>query len=262
MKNVLIAQLKQLGRGKLKYMVFVLVLLIMLINVAIFYLDRENSQFEVSTCYFIQGNLFTFYTIMHIFISITISDICAGDFSDKTFYYEVMSGQTRFNSYFSRTIIAIVFTLISCLILIISPLVLCTVLCGWGSLFTVGDIAVIIAVSAVPLVRIICEYICLAFIIRNTYAVMALGMGGFMLANMTEMPFFDNAPDEILGVTSVLRLCTFKEWYNFGLSDIYSPVVDATIPINEIQSIIIWSVVFAAASLFVGYSYFKRDDLN
>lgn len=262
MKNVLIAQLKQLGRNKLKYIVFVLVLAVALINVIMFYVDRENSLFEVSTCFFIKVNLFLFYTIMHIFISISISDICAGDFSDKTFYYEVMSGQTRFNSYFGRTIIAVLFTLTGCLILIISPLVLCAALCGWGSLFAVRDIVVMIAVSVAPLIRIICTYICLAFIIRNTYAVMALGMGGFMLSSMIEMPFFDKSPAEILGITSILRLCTFKEWYNFGLNDVNTPVVDATIPVNEIQSIIIWSVVFAAAFLLVGYSYFKRDDLN
>lgn len=262
MKNILIAQLKQLGRGKLKYIVFVLVLLIMLINVTMFYECRDEATFEVSTCYFIIGNLFLFYTLIHIFISISISDICAGDFSDKTFYYEIMSGQTRFNSYFSRVIIAVAFVLVGCLILVTLPLVLCTILCGWGSFFTVRDIAVVIAISVAPLVRIICTYICLAFIIRNTYAVMALGMGGFMLSTLTEMPFFAKAPSEILGVTSILRLCTFDVWQNYTLIKGNVPIVDVKIPLDETLSIIIWSVVFAAASLLIGYSYFKCDDLN
>lgn len=262
MKNILIAQLKQLGRGKLKYIVFVLVLAVTMLNVAMFYAERENASFEVSACYFIMGNLFVFYTLIHIFIAISISDICAGDFSDKTFYYEIMSGKTRFSSYFSRAVIAIIFTLIGSLLIITFPVVLCTLLCGWGSWFTVRDIAGVIAISVAPLVRIICTYISLAFIIRNTYAVMALGMGGFMLATMTEMPYFAKAPSEILGVTSISRLCAFDIWQNYTLTSGNVPVVDVTMPADETLSIIIWSAVFSAVLLLVGYSYFKRDDLN
>lgn len=87
-------------------------------------------------------------------------------------------------------------------------------------------------------------------------------MAGLMVSMVCEEGFFSNAQPAVLGSTSLLRLCRFDMWANYGLNNIYTPVVDATIPTDEIQSIVIWSIIASAAFLIVGYAYFHHDDLN
>ncbi|MDE5569183.1 MAG: hypothetical protein K2I82_00825, partial [Ruminococcus sp.] len=232
------------------------------LNVMEFYLSRDTSvsTIENSACMFFSTVYSMFFSTMHLFIGVSVSDICAGDFSDKTFYYEILSGQTRFNSYFGRAVTAIIFTLIGSMIIVTAPVVICSAVCGWGTLFTVGDVVQRLLISILPILRIICMYICLAFILKN-YSIMDF-MAGLMVSMVCEEGFFSNAQPAVLGSTSLLRLCRFDMWANYGLNNIYTPVVDATIPTDEIQSIVIWSIIASAAFLIVGYAYFHHDDLN
>lgn len=262
MKRVILAQIKQIGKGKLKYITFIFLIGVAVLNVMNFdfYRDGELMGIETSACTFFYTVYFTFFSTMHLFIGVSVFDICAGDFSDKTFYYEILSGQTRFSSYFGRAVTAIVFTLIGSIILVTVPVVICSAVCGWGTLFTVGDIVQRLLISILPIIRIICMYICFEFILKK-YSIMNF-MAGFMISMMCEEGFFNNAQPAILGSTSLLRLCSFDIWANYGLNDIHTPVVDATIPAGEIQSIVIWSIIASAAFLIIGYAYFHHDDLN
>lgn len=260
MKNVILAQLKQLHKGKLKYISFLVLIGVAVLNVSNFYFDRYISDSEVSACMFFLNGYYIFFAIVQLFIGVSIADICAGDFDDKTFYNEILGGQSRFNSYFGRAVVALVFTFIGSMILVIFPVVFCSALCGWGTLFTVGDVVKRLAFSAFPLIRIICMYICCAFILKKfaSYTFMV----GFTVATMCMEGFFSKAPPEILGSTSLMRLCSFDMWTNYGLNDVFTPVVNATIPASEIQSIIIWSIISSVAFLTIGYTYFHKDDLN
>lgn len=259
MKRVILAQIKQIGKGKLKYITFIFLIGVSVVPVMEFYLNRDKGL-ENSACTFFYTVYFMFFSMMHLFIGVSVSDICAGDFSDKTFYNEILSGQTRFNSYFGRVITAIVFTLVGSIILMTAPVVICSVLCGWGTLFTVGDVVQRLLISILPLIRIICAYICFSFIFKQ-YSIMNF-IVGLMVSMMCEEGFFSNAQPAVLASASLLRLCRFDMWANYGLNDVYTPVVDATIPAGEIQSIVIWSIIASAAFLIIGYAYFRRDDLN
>lgn len=262
MKRVILAQIKQIGKGKLKYIIFIFLIGVAVLSVMGFCLNRDTSvsTIENSACMFFSTIYFMFFSLMHLFIGVSVADICAGDFSDKTFYYEILSGQTRFSSYFGRAVTAIVFTLIGSMIIVTAPVVICSAVCGWGTLFTVDDIIKRFLISILPIIRIICMYICLAFILKK-YSIMDC-MVGFSVSMMCEEGFFNNAQPAILGSTSLFRLCSFDIWANYGLNDIYTPVVDATIPAGEIQSIVIWSIIASAAFLIIGYAYFHYDDLH
>lgn len=260
MKRVLISQIKQLHKGKSKYITFIFLIVVVILNIGNFYLDKDISSIENSACMFFSTGYFIFFAMVQLFIGVSVADICSGDFADKTFYNEILSGQSRFNSYFGRAVVALVFTLIGSMILVIFPVVLCSFVCGWGTLFTVEDVVKIFLIAVFPIIRIICMYIGLAFILKK-FAVYTF-MAGFSIATMCMEGFFSKAPPEILGATSLYRLCTFDIWVNYGLNDTYTPVIDTTIPTGEIQSIIIWSLIASAVFLIIGYAYFHNDDLN
>lgn len=199
--------------------------------------------------------------MVFFFVAISVGDICAGDFSDKTVYTELMSGSKRSGTYFGRAIVALVFTLIGSLIIVCAPVLICAVIFGWGTLITVGDFVTRVFVLIVPIIRIICEFICISFIVKNKHIVLVVAVVIVMVqANLGNL--MDNAPAEIFGITSFERLCIFDFWATHGLDDRMNIIADVSLPAGEIASIYIWSIIASAAAIWIGYSFFHRDDLD
>lgn len=263
MKNIIISQIKQLFKNKLKFIVLLICCALSGYIVFGTWLDYYALEMlpELSASQLVIDNWGSVIVMVFFFVAVSVGDICAGDFSDKTVYTELMSGCKRSGTYFGRAVVALVFTLIGSLVIVCAPVLICTVIFGWGTLVSVGDFVTRVFVLIVPIIRIICEFVCISFIVKNKYIVLGIAFGivelQSVLGNLT-----NNAPAEILGITSFERLCIFDCWATSGLDDRGNIIANAALPAGEMASIYIWSIIASAAAIWIGYSFFHRDDLD
>lgn len=263
MKNIINSQIKQLFKSKLKFIVLLICCALSGYIVFGTWLDYYALELlpEISASQVIIYNWSSVITMVFFFAALSVGDICAGDFKDKTVYTELMSGCKRSGTYFGRAVVALVFTLIGSLVIVCTPVLISTVIFGWGTLVTVGDFVTRVLVLIVPIIRIICEFVCISFIVKNKYFVIGIAFG-FVEFQAVLGNLMDKAPAELLGITSFERLCTFDFWATYGLDDRGNIIASAALPAGEMASIYIWSVIVSAAAIWIGYSFFHRDDLD
>jgi len=81
---------------------------------------------------------------------------------------------------------------------------------------------------------------------------MALGINESILHNYTP----------VLGFTTINNISTIDFWYTYGLDTDIRYIYETAMPTGDIVSIIVVSLLFAAAALYLGYMFFKNDDMH
>ncbi len=252
MKNIIKSQLFQLKRDRFTIIltiVFIAILLLVRITSftvsgiktgSVFFADilQPNSSFAV------------------FFIMILVPHLCGADFLDKTNNYELMSGHSRFESFFGRVVVTIVYALIATAVMLLTPIIIETVTNGWGTKINIGDAVLRLVLLVFPYFRIVCEFIFLTFLIKNPYVVMVIGYLVFML-DLSILP-----EGYILGISNINLITIIEEWGTYGLGGSENYIYEASVDPEMIIFTILFSVVIGVASLFLGYTFFKKDDLS
>lgn len=255
MKNIIKSQLFQLKKDRFSILLSVAFIAVMLALMATTIMvpdDKFSKTGSVHFCNMIQQYMmFTAF-----FVMIITPHLCGSDFRDKTNYYELMSGHTRFEVFFGRVIVTAVYTLILSMIMVMFPVIVETIRNGWGAKISVRDAVMVYALFVFPCLRIICEFIFLSFVIRNPYIVMIIGYLIFMLAGSL-MP-----TGYILGLSNINLLATIDIWAIYGLDQSINYIYETTVNSETVVFTIISSLIAGAGSLFHGYTFFKKDDLN
>ena len=71
-----------------------------------------------------------------------------------------------------------------------------------------------------------------------------------------------NTNNYVLGLTNMGMLAKVDMWTSFGLGgDIYY-IYLTELPLDQIITTIVVSLAVGAAALFLGYMFFKNDDMN
>ena len=65
-----------------------------------------------------------------------------------------------------------------------------------------------------------------------------------------------------LGSTNLSLLSMVSKWATYGLGNDLNYIFDATLEAGVIWGTVAASVVFGAAALYLGYVFFKNDDMN
>lgn len=257
MKNIIKAQLYQLKKERLLTIVFWGLFAVLLMDA--FFGSGEGVTLSGSET---AAKVLQFHSIISsLFVFMVTGICCCSDFLDKTANYEIMSGHTRKEVYLGRVIPCIIIGTTGWLILICSPYILCTAVAGWGTKLAFGDFLLRVVLMILPIIRIICEFIMLSFIIRNPYIIMGIGYGVFVLGGLSEA--FSQTGSYFLGITNLTLLSGFDTWLTFGMNNgAENYIYESALPVNDIVCTIIFSVIFSAASLFLGYHFFKTDDVN
>lgn len=262
MRNIIKSQLYQFRREKIPFFVFVgltaLNIFSALLNSNLNFNNTEPiSASTYVTTYFISALLTSVFII-----PVIVGPVCCGDFTDKTSNYEILSGHLRRHIFFGRSLIAILIALIEWIIIVIVPVIMLTVMNGWGTDITVGDAVFRLFLMVFPVIRMCCEFVMLAFIVKNPYIIMAGGyiivMLGGILANISQGTgwFF-------MSTTNLMQLGIFDFWATYGLSDgTTNFIYDAVVPTQNIILTIVVSTVVSIGALAIGYIFFKNDDMN
>lgn len=260
MKNLIKAQLYQLRKNKLVIIVFFAVLLIQFTNI-IGEISYNGNEFGAST-YIVDMGLEMIF--MSLFFPIIFTGcVCGGDFPDKTTNYELMSGHTRKQVYFSRAVISLVGGVVGELIIIVAPIVTLSVVYGWGTEILVKEAVIRYLLMALPIVRMICEFIFLTYVVKNPYITMAGSYFVFTLG-LSFVELFSDKASVFLGVTNIMKLGAYESWSTYTLDNTVDliKVYDAALSAGDIVSTIFGSVIIGGLFLLMGYRYFREDDLN
>ena len=100
----------------------------------------------------------------------------------------------------------------------------------------------------------------LTFLLKNPYVIMGLGYMFFILS-----PFISEVIDSFnvfLGITNLSLLTMVSKWMTFGLDAKMNYIFEASLSAEIVWGTIIASVGFGVAALYLGYVFFKNDDMN
>jgi len=257
MKNIVKSQFYQIIREKmLWYMLVVALLMQTLMFLLPIWLDNEEAT---SAGEFSAGN-YGLIVFPVFFLVVAVGLICGVDFLDKTNHYEVLGGHRRYEVYLGRVIPALLVGGLGGLILTILPVVLYTLKFGWGTKLALGPIVLRFILLLFPFLRLVCEFVFITFLVKNPYVMMGVGYLVFIaIMGLSEIL---NAFNAFLGITNMMQLLVVEKWITFGLGGDLNYIYEASLSAGVVWQTILASVVFGVGSLYLGYIYFKSNDLN
>ncbi len=258
MLNIMKSQIYQLKKDKLIVFVFIAVFFMQNFNIL---MDKFLGMEETTTdIYVVSNGIFIAFNAV-LFVLILTAQLCNADFMDKTTNYELMSGHQRKEVYLGRVIPCIIICIIGGVFMMVSPVIISLILNGWGTKLDAGEIILRGVLLIFPMLRLICEFIFLSFLIKNSYIVMILGYFVFMFGSSAIL-FLPDSQSLILGVSNINELCFVDIWVTYGLEEDMNYIYEASLDISQIVGTIIISIIMSVISLYLGYVFFKNDDLN
>ncbi len=259
MKNIVKAQFFQIVRDKvIKYMVGVTLLMqIMMVMLPIWLENQEpvtGGEFFAT-----EGSAYLFPLF---YVILATAQICGADFLDKTHNYELSGGHRRYEVYLGRVIAAALVGGVGALFFTILPVGIYTAIYGWGDKVAFGPILLRLLLMLLPYLRMVCEFAFLTFLVKNPYVVMGLGYVIFILTAALMSGTTVEVNSAFLGVSNLSLLSMVSKWATYGLGNDINYIFDATLEAGVVWGTVAASVVFGAAALYLGYVFFKNDDVN
>lgn len=260
MKNIIKAQLYQLKKEKMIYIIFAIVLLLECTTMA-GEMDLAGSAETGGGVYAARMGVYIM-SIALMFGTMLTGLVCCSDFMDKTVNYEIMGGHERRNAFFGRAAVSLAMGTVGTMIISAVPVILCTMLYGWGDSIDFGSIFVRWLLSVFPVLRLICEMVFLSCLIRNAYAVM--GIAFFVsLAGDSIVQLMGNGSIHFLALGSLKAVFDCSPWVTGALSGEKEIILyDSAVHAEAVVPAVAFSVVFGIFFLYLGYRIFAKDDLN
>lgn len=256
MKDILKGQLYMLPKYGISHFVFIGIVLLQIM--ATFFTVKTTPELIQNAGIFASVPDTSYVMISVVYIFTLTAQICLADFSDKTSYYELMGGHTRSEVYFGRAIPCLIIGTLGALILMTIPDITATVMLGWGSDIPVGQIIIRRLLLVFPLFRLAAEFVLISFLMKNMTGVMATGfavyMSGWYLSMKSSSPW--------LGMTSISMLYQTDIWVTYGLDGKFHFSYGTSLQPETVVSVILFSLAASAISLFMGYFFFRKDDMN
>lgn len=263
LNNIIKAQMYQIRKTTFTPLVFIVMAFL---NVSIYFgeLDYQNYELSAGECVASMGTIMLCTAV--IFAIIFTGYVCGGDFMDKTSNYELMSGHTRGQVYFAHAVVSIVVGTIGTAILLILPVVIGSAAYGWGTEIALSDVLLRYGLSMLVVMRMICEFVFLTYVVRNPYITMAGGYVVFMFGQLFAefSKNMVNGSSVFLGITCFNKLGSFESWFTYTLDNTVDliKVYDAALSAGDIVSIVVSSIGIGGLFLWLGYKFFAKDDMN
>lgn len=259
MRQIMKAQLYQLKRNKLNYVIFV-VLAFMQCTTLMGEIGFSSKTVTAGT--YVAENGGYVMSVALIFGLMFTGIICGEDFIDKTVNYELMSGHLRRELFFGRAVLSLLIGTAGTIILNIVPIAAAWIMSGWGDEVSAPEVFLRYMLSVLPVLRLICEFVFISYIVKNSYIVMALGFVASMAGNAW-IELLEAGNLIFLGTGNLHMLLDFTSWGTYTLAGEKEIMVyDAALPAGDVAGTVLASVLIGGLFLILGYLYFEKDDLN
>lgn len=218
------------------------------------------------------GSLFVYYIgeINMIFIPMLIlvytAIICGSDLSDKTINYELLSGIKRSDVFFGRFFVVLALNVIVYIIFSVLPIIVFTLIFGWGHTMTVGDVVLRYVTALFPLIRYTAFYALIAFVVRNNAAVIGVGYILSMLEMLSVImlnELFNTKVTMYLFTYDIFNRLLTPQNMGYGFFDgedvmVVKDVLEKETAFHATAAGIIGTAIF----LLLGYALMRRRDMN
>ena len=205
--------------------------------------------------------------LMPMMVFIMTGRICGWDLRDKTANYEILFGHKRASVYFSRFLIASAVCIFFATVLMLLPPLLMTAFMGWGASMTFGTMMQHYLLALPVVLRIVCLFTMLAFLVEHDVAVFAIGffvnMGQMILIVLLEV---SGNGMKLSWHTSLI--CLMRNVLDFSnttggmLDGKEITVYKAALEQSAVTETLLSAVGFGLLWLLLGYLIFRRRDLK
>lgn len=258
MINIMKSQFYQIVRSKFPWYAFITVLSAQILLYLLPVWMGNEKVTSAGECFVSNG--FVLMAFPFFFLVMIVGYICGTDFKDKTNCYELMSGHHRHEVYFGRIVPAALIGGLGTMFLTVIPLILYGMLYGWGTKVDWGDVVLRLVLLLFPVLRMVCEFAFITFLIKNPYIMM--GVGYVIFIAIMGMAGTQHSFNVFLGITNSILLLNVESWVTYGLGETSNYIYETSLGANVIEQTILASVVFGGAALYLGYVFFKNNDLN
>ncbi len=256
MKNIMKAQLFQLKKERLSFIVLFAVFAMLMYEA---WFTDYAMKGEISGGVFFVDSIAMIVQILQLPVLMLVGQMCVGDFNDKTANYELLNGHKRWEVYLGRAVPCIIVNMMITLLVITAPVIFMTILAGWGGEVMLPHFFMRLGLIMLVQLRIICMFVFFSFLVKNHYIVMGLGYGYFALQLSG---LFSEVSSPVLSITNHNMLFGMGGWYTYGIEDAVNLTYDLTLTAPEIAGTVTASLGVAAATLVLGYVFFRNDDMN
>ena len=197
------------------------------------------------------------------FLLILTARICGWDYGDKTMNYELLSGHSRGDVFWSRSIVSLVWCVPVGFLIIALPTAVIAVINGWGENMDFGGAAIRFLLAIFPLFRLTCEFILLTFLLKNCYLSMVLG---FILTEITQIAVMLIDELSSMNITYQLALSNITVLFDFNETMGYVNGKDITVYQTGLDSgLVLGTILFSLGvgiiCLLIGNLLFKKRDI-
>lgn len=85
---------------------------------------------------------------------------------------------------------------------------------------------------------------------------------GYVLLMLQVSPMFPIKSNYLLGISNLSMLGTIDMWTTYGLDGELNYIFEAYLGAGDIAGTVLASLAASLLSLFLGYIFFKNDDIN
>ncbi len=269
MKNIIKSQFYQYSKNRLLKIIFVIFCLFIVAITFFIKLELDINNKGVADpddmVKFTGDYCFTmifprYFMLSLLFLMVVACTLFSEDFKDKTENYEILSGHLRSHLYFGRVIPTIITALLSWAILAYTPITVMTIINGWGTDLPFSETLLRLVLLIFPIIRIISDLILVTIITRNSIISMSLGYIALIL--ISNVNFTDSFTTLFNGMGNIFMLLSCEVMATYGLTTEVNLIYDISTSPLEIWGTIIVSLLFSAAEIWIGYIFFKKEDIN
>lgn len=203
--------------------------------------------------------------LLPMFVILILSvRICGWDYTDKTINYEILAGHHRRDVYFARAVLAIVWSVLICLVGMLVPVFIFTAINGWGDTMEFKGMMLRFALSLFPMLRMTSQYILLVFLTRNVYISWATGYMATMFSMMINMMIKEFLSFEFtwhFSSSNLMKIFTFNQSLGYvNNEDVV--ICQTSLESSFVAGTIVASLVISLICIGFGYIFFKKSDIS
>lgn len=224
----------------------------------------EEDIASVSKAFLGMGaeNIFLYKLVPLVFVIIASSEICGNDFMDKSINHEILSGHSRAQVYFPRAIMCVGVSIFGALVLMGLPMLLFSLAGYWGDSLEPIGMVIRIGLLLFVAMRLSLETVLLTMVIKNSMVAMEIGVG-VLVAESVVINFFADPIQYFFGAGNASMLFDFEGWMTYSVKDLKMLFAVKSLPdATLISETILISLVVGVISTYIGYYFFKKDDLR
>lgn len=253
MKNIIKAQLYQLKRDKLLWILFFGMILLILRELAGY---MVYSPEELSGSYF-SANIVDMGMYSTSYIILAAAYITGRDYMDKTINQDVLCGHSRKAVFWGRALPALLITLITTVILLLIIPICSTMIYGWGENITIAEFLFRMMIYVFLVIRVGCEVIFLTCVLQDLYKVYIVSFFVYFVGM-----FLDEKNGYVFASDAGRSIFDFKSWIIYHIDGTGECLYEKTLSGDTVCIFIATSIGISIICMMMAVHFFKVQDMD